>query len=316
MIKIQQIVKPFNSGFSAVSIKYLLEDLQKRYLQNIKPELVCKAIKIKNDYFVYFQIPSESNSEYPSDKVHYDVILQLVPPNASWLESENLRDFDVRVYSNCPSFTFTFTYVYYKQGALINMPHGAYTRKALNTKPVTRNPLLLYGIEKSLWFAICYMDENHLFRRSKLDAMITDDKTGVDFAYAYYTMPLSRDTKQIQLIYNSSTQKYEGTYFVTNKSENGKWMFATIQTADKAGHYTYIRENLGNGDFTVYGTTGADWQGPVVDLSTLQVNKKSAINGESIRMSVNIIDDILRNYTFVNRPGLLNPSIAGSRVLV
>ena len=56
------------------------------------------------------------------------------------------------------------------------MPHGAYTRKALNTKPVTRNPLLLYGIEKSLWFAICYMDENHLFRRSKLDAMITDDK--------------------------------------------------------------------------------------------------------------------------------------------
>ena len=177
MIKIQQIVKPFNSGFSAVSIKYLLEDLQKRYLQNIKPELVCKAIKIKNDYFVYFQIPSESNSEYPSDKVHYDVILQLVPPNASWFESENLRDFDVRVYSNCPSFTFTFTYVYYKQGALINMPHGAYTRKALNTKPTTRNPLLLYGIEKSLWFAICYMDENHLFRRSKLDAMITDDKT-------------------------------------------------------------------------------------------------------------------------------------------
>lgn len=125
-----------------------------------------------------------------------------------------------------------------------------------------------------------------------ISVMITDDKTGVDFAYAYYTMPLSRDTKQIQLIYNSSTQKYEGTYFVTNKSENGKWMFATIQTADKAGHYTYIRENLGNGDFTVYGTTGADWQGPVVDLSTLQVNKKSAINGESIRMSVNIIDDI------------------------
>lgn len=197
MIKIQQIVKPFNSGFSAVSIKYLLEDLQKRYLQNIKPELVCKAIKIKNDYFVYFQIPSESNSEYPSDKVHYDVILQLVPPNASWLESENLRDFDVKVYSNCPSFTFTFTYVYYKQGALINMPHGAYTRKALNTKPVTRNPLLLYGIEKSLWFAICYMDENHLFRRSKLDAMITDDKTLKDLVKEYNM--LGQDEKLLEV---------------------------------------------------------------------------------------------------------------------
>jgi hypothetical protein len=197
MIKIQQIVKPFNSGFSAVSIKYLLEDLQKRYLQNIKPDLVCKVIKIKNDYFVYFQIPSESNSEYPSDKVHYDVILQLVPPNASWLESENLRDFDVRVYSNCPSFTFTFTYVYYKQGALINMPHGAYTRKALNTKPVTRNPLLLYGIEKSLWFAICYMDENHLFRRSKLDAMITDDKTLKDLVKEYNM--LGQDEKLLEV---------------------------------------------------------------------------------------------------------------------
>jgi hypothetical protein len=77
------------------------------------------------------------------------------------------------------------------------MPHGAYTRKALNTKPVIRNPLLLYGIEKSLWFAICYMDENHLFRRSKLDAMITDDKTLKDLVKEYDM--LGQDEKLLEV---------------------------------------------------------------------------------------------------------------------
>lgn len=122
--------------------------------------------------------------------------------------------------------------------------------------------------------------------------MITDDNSGVNMAYVYYTMPLSGDTKQIALTYNPLTEEYEGTYFVTNKSENGKWELTTIQTADKAGHYSYARENLEKGDFTVYGTTGADWEGPVIDLSTLQVSRKSALNGESVIISVDISDNI------------------------
>ena len=118
MIKIEQIVKPFNSGFSAVSIKYLLEDLQKRYLVNIEPNIaIVDAVKEKDNYFILVKIPSESNTEYKSDQIFYDVIIELLPPNNSYLSNESVRDYDVRVYSNCPSFTYTFTYVYYKKDA-------------------------------------------------------------------------------------------------------------------------------------------------------------------------------------------------------
>ena len=177
MIKVQQIVKPFNSGFSAVSIKYLLEDLQHRYVANISDFVKIKVIKEKDTYYVLLKLPSESNSKYPeSNHIFYDVILELIPPNKNALNEDKLRDYDVKVFSNCPSFVYTFTYVYYKKGALINMPKGFYTRKAISSAPKSRNPLLLFGIEKTLWFSICYMDDRRLWKRDVLDSMV-DEKT-------------------------------------------------------------------------------------------------------------------------------------------
>lgn len=177
MIKVQQIVKPFNSGFSAVSIKYLLEDLQRRYVANIADNVVFKAVKEKNTYYVLCRIPSESNYKYKSNPIYYDVILELNPPNKAALEDENLRDYDVKVFSNCPSFVYSFTFVYFKKKALVNMPKGFYTRKALSVAPKTRNPLLLFGIEKTLWFTVCHMDANKYWKRSVLESMITEKET-------------------------------------------------------------------------------------------------------------------------------------------
>ena len=56
MIKIEQIVKPFNSGFSAVSIKYLLENLQKRYYKFNKKyhhKGYCKTNIVNNKRNLY-----------------------------------------------------------------------------------------------------------------------------------------------------------------------------------------------------------------------------------------------------------------------
>ena len=271
MIKIEQIVKPFNSGFSAVSIKYLLENLQKRYLVNIEPNITTvDAIKEKDNYFILVKIPSESNTEYKSDKIFYDVIIELLPPNKSYLNNESVRDYDVRVYSNCPSFTYTFTYVYYKKDALIKMPKGAYTKKALSKAPKVRNPLLLFGIEKTLWFAICYIDKNKLFKRSNLEALIKDDSKLKDLIKEHKIIGQDQKLEEVM----ARTKKFSTIKKKENKIDD------RIKEKDikKIGKTSPKKENIENLRSRLAADLSSDLNKPDIRKSTLKSSLKSGLS--------------------------------------
>jgi hypothetical protein len=64
---------------------------------------------------------------------------------------------------------FTFDYVFAKQRSLIDMPAGFYGAKAVSTKAKVRNPLMLVGIDKSLWFSVCHLDDIHAWKRSTFE---------------------------------------------------------------------------------------------------------------------------------------------------
>ena len=271
MIKIEQIVKPFNSGFSAVSIKYLLENLQKRYLVNIEPNVtIVDAVKEKDNYFILVKIPSESNTEYKSDKIFYDVIIELLPPNKSYLNNESVRDYDVRVYSNCPSFTYTFTYVYYKKDALIKMPKGAYTRKALSKAPKVRNPLLLFGIEKTLWFAICYIDKNKLFKRSNLEALVKDDSKLKDLIKEHKIIGQDQKLEEVM----ARTKKFSTIKKKENKIDD------RIKEKDikKIGKTSPKKENIENLRSRLAADLSSDLNKPDIRKSTLKSSLKSGLS--------------------------------------
>jgi hypothetical protein len=172
-VKVSQMLRPFNKGFSALQIKLVMNDLVYRYTKNIKEKLKVRYFKENNDYFIYAKVPSESNDIYPdSAPIHYDVIIQLTPPNKAALALDSIREYDVKVFSNIPSFVFTFNYVYHYKRALINLPQEYYTRKAIMEKPRVRNPLYLLGIDKSLWFTVYYLDDHRVFKRSNIDALL------------------------------------------------------------------------------------------------------------------------------------------------
>jgi hypothetical protein len=172
-VKVAQMLRPFNKGFSALQIKLVMNDLVYRYTQNIRSKIRTRVFKENDDYFIYTQIPSESSDEYPdSAPIHYDVIIQLIPPTKASLAWDNIREYDVKVFSNIPSFVFTFNYVYHKQRALVNLPSGYYTQRTLMEKARMRNPLNLLGIDKSLWFAVYYCDEHRIFKKSNIDSLV------------------------------------------------------------------------------------------------------------------------------------------------
>lgn len=174
MVKIEQIIKPFSSGFTAVSTKLLIEDLTRRYIAT-EHDITVKAFKENKDYFIHAMIPSKTNDKYGSDTIYYDAVIQLIPPNFGWQNNDNIRDWDVKVFCNNPSFMFNFTYVYHSKNALIKLPNGYYSKLALKHKPKVRNPLLLLGIDETLWFTVMYMDKHKLFDRSNIDNLCSSN---------------------------------------------------------------------------------------------------------------------------------------------
>ncbi len=171
MVKITDIIKPFSKGFSAVSTKALLEELNKRYISEIEPKMNIYSFKQGNDYFIYAQIPSKANDKYTGSPIFYDVVIQLIPPNPTWLKASSVRDYDIRVFSNMPSFMFTFTFAFNIRKALVKFPEIKYSTKALKIKPKVRNPYLLLGIDESLYFTVMYLDKHQLFYRDNLERL-------------------------------------------------------------------------------------------------------------------------------------------------
>lgn len=175
-VKIENLIRPFSSGFAAVSARQQTELLTKRFVSEIEKEIEVKCWKEKNDYFIWSQIPSKANAKYPGDRITYDVIIKLSPPNSAWIKQDHMREYDVKVFSNEPNFMFTFTYAFSARRGLLNMPNGYYSRKALKIKPKVRNPLLLLGIDEGLFFTVMYMDKNHLFVKARFEERCNDNK--------------------------------------------------------------------------------------------------------------------------------------------
>jgi len=177
-ITILNLLKPFGPGASAVSLKYIEEELLKRYKENIEQYITyVKIYKEKNgNYYIYIKIPSENNIVCEK-KVFYDVIIEFIAdPNV--VTNKSIDQYSVKVFSNSPSFMFIFTYVYNKKGILLDIvPKKYYSKIALTQPPEIKNKMELLGIEKSLWFAFTYIKHNGLLNKEKLDTKI--EKTSI-----------------------------------------------------------------------------------------------------------------------------------------
>ena len=105
------------------------------------------------DMLYLVKVPSE---DYKNNKISYDVIF-FIKYDAN-LRRQNR---DIEVYSNCPSFVFTYAYVYNKKGLFFSKLRDKMPSEALNTPPEVRNPIQSLGFEKSTYIAARYLVDGH-----------------------------------------------------------------------------------------------------------------------------------------------------------
>ena len=150
------------------SRKTMIDDLNNRFLKLISEVKVFpfSVYKVKNDYIFHFIIPSETNK-----LLQYDVVIQFLGEKEV-KDDLSLQRYTLRLFSNAPSFMFTYTYVMNHEDALCELLKSKCSKKALTEEPKQRNPIGVFGFEKSIYYACIFIKKFGLFNKSTIDPIL------------------------------------------------------------------------------------------------------------------------------------------------
>ena len=157
----EYIENPMGKGSTAIANKNLIKnDLNERYKKLLEKhsDFKHKRMKVGNDYYVHIKIPSESKRENT-----YDIVIRLSSMNDSAFDKDNtLKRYYMSVFSNCPSFVFTYAYVYNKYEMLIPELRYKFADIVFESNPSVKNPGEIINYEKSIYFACKYLKEHSM----------------------------------------------------------------------------------------------------------------------------------------------------------
>lgn len=108
-------------------------------------------------YICHLKIPSESSAN-----IYYDVVIEFTLPKDNPNET-NLKKYNVRFYSNDPSFVYTFAYSFLRNGLFFTDFKDRMSKTALKTPALAKNQYNQVGYVKSLYFAYIIMDRRGYF---------------------------------------------------------------------------------------------------------------------------------------------------------
>jgi hypothetical protein len=115
--------------------------------------------KKNNSYYILLRIPSEVVSNF-----YYDVVLKFFAGADVEDAGRTLNHYNMQVFSNDPSFNFTYAYVFKENGLVISELEPKLANLARKVAPKETNPDHQIGYVKSLYFAYLYMKQRGLFK--------------------------------------------------------------------------------------------------------------------------------------------------------
>lgn len=151
---------PMGKGSTAITNRTAIQaSLNFRYEDLVKKNkgLDHKLFRYNDTFYIHVKIPSESKRENT-----YDVVIMLSSLDEKFSTDINLNRYFMSVFSNCPSFVYTFAYVYNKYDMLIPELKDKYEHVTLESEPKIKNPAEIINYDKSIYFACKYITEHKL----------------------------------------------------------------------------------------------------------------------------------------------------------
>lgn len=164
----EYIKNPMGRKNSVFSQREMFRSLYRQKLDNILARELGKVdYKLfihKDKYIVYFKIPSEV-----VPKFYYDVVVEFYPTDNSIKMDNNIENYNVKFFSNDPSFVYTFAYAFNKNNLLFKDIDSKLPKISLKTAAKEKNPYNQVGYVKSLFFTYLLMVQYGLFDKSKFE---------------------------------------------------------------------------------------------------------------------------------------------------
>lgn len=146
---------PMGKGSTAIYNRKLIQsDLDKRFDKLVKKhkDIEFNIYKSGDEYYFHFLIPSETERENT-----YDVVIHFTMGDENFKYDNFLHRYFIHVFSNCPSFVYTYAHTYIENEMMIPMLQNKYTDLVITDKPSIRNPGGIINYEKSVYFACKYL---------------------------------------------------------------------------------------------------------------------------------------------------------------
>lgn len=162
----QYIDNPLGKGNAVFSQRDLFKEL---YTGKFDKILLREAGQIKytllydnkkDEFYCHIKIPSEVVPNF-----YYDVIIQFYTDNNALRALSSLTDYNVRFFSNDPSFVYTYLRVFLKNDMFLTDLKERSPKLALKEDPKVKNPNEIIGYVKSLYFAYLYLKMKNLFNK-------------------------------------------------------------------------------------------------------------------------------------------------------
>jgi hypothetical protein len=134
--------------------------------------------------------------------------------------------------------------------------------------------------------------EAHPGDKVKVSLEVTDDKSGVESVYVGMRGS-NRGYLSKEAILNSTTNKYEATFTIGETTRPGTWSISSIDVSDKEENYKYYPNDEGDLDLSPANFTVINENIDIVPptLNSVSVDKKAAVPGEEVKVSVAASDD-------------------------
>ena len=198
------MINPMGSGSSVLMLPELRKSLDIQY-QSLVSKITMTWYSFQDKYYIaHVKIPSRT-----IDKLFYDVLIEMdrssIPESSTVINGGNAR-----VFSNCPSFTFTYAKVFNDKGDLIPWTKEKYNAEVFINDPVKRNPMKISSYERSIYFAIKFITTNgrnyknrinlHIHKVNSHTEMLNLLKSSDDIIHEYQMKKKKQDDQKKNIV--------------------------------------------------------------------------------------------------------------------
>ena len=156
---------PMGKGFSAMNISEAREKMIEKFTLD-EDGIKVNLYKTNSTLVFHAEIPSHSTKG-----LYYDTIVEFPNGKADMNKGNNIFEFPFKVYSNCPSFVYSYAYIFYQKNLICDWLVSRYDKKTLTTPPTKRNSWGVIFYEQSIFFTLYYIKKYFGMSVMELDSI-------------------------------------------------------------------------------------------------------------------------------------------------